>query len=552
MLSPDGRLIVTQPRRSNELTIKRVDDGSIVTRIPGGNEAQSALAVSPDDALVAVDHSNADAPAISVADARTGATLYTLRGVDGGAAFSPDGQTLATLEPQRRALLLWDARSGRFLQRRRGSSGVFGPPVFSPDGRHILTVANKPRTPPHSDGSFALNASEYPQLDLNVWNTGDSSGPRRIAFMGDSNQSYNETGGSFAFVDDSHVIVTARQTTTVVTDLAGAGVTTLIAGGTVVRSDAKIELLNDDRWLELRAGELHDVARFAKALTITDAALSIDGKLAAVSGANVVVWDLADPAASCATTLDGEARDPVFDAAGRLGVRSYGNGGRLVVQGCVRVGVPGPPPQNEDIRSPDGSRILRFSRLSSTDDALRLELFDARSRKRVASVAGVFSGPQLGGYFAAHASILAIRSRTGVLVLDSSGKTRLTAPAGDTFALSADGSKLAVVSKTATTMYDTRTGRSGPAYPSLAIAQMLLTPNATAIIGLTSDGVLQLQTPAGVVIATFTLASLGGKPVWAVTLPSGDYISSPHSPGLVFNGTEAIAVVRRALEPALR
>jgi hypothetical protein len=89
---------------------------------------------SPDGrtlASVSVDRS------VSLLDALTGATLFTLPGKVNGysVSFSPDGTLLAGGEGA--SLKLWDTRSGTVAGAHPSGAGVIGGVAFSPDGRAV-------------------------------------------------------------------------------------------------------------------------------------------------------------------------------------------------------------------------------------------------------------------------------------------------------------------------------------------------------------------------------------------------------------------------------
>jgi WD40 repeat protein len=98
------------------------------------------LAVSPDGRTFAAETGGGSA--IALGDLKGQRSVRTLRGHQeqiGGLAFSPDGQTLASVG--NRVLVLWDVASGKEM-RRIAERSAYRPLTFAPDGKGVFTQAH--------------------------------------------------------------------------------------------------------------------------------------------------------------------------------------------------------------------------------------------------------------------------------------------------------------------------------------------------------------------------------------------------------------------------
>jgi WD40 repeat protein len=96
------------------------------------------VALSPDGSRIV---SGTDDGMAKVWDARTGTTLFDLKGHNGevsSAAFSPDGSRIVSGSRDSTAKV-WDARTGKPLLEFRGHSGEVSSVAFSPDGAQIVS-----------------------------------------------------------------------------------------------------------------------------------------------------------------------------------------------------------------------------------------------------------------------------------------------------------------------------------------------------------------------------------------------------------------------------
>jgi WD40 repeat protein len=99
------------------------------------------VAVSPDGRQVAaVDLGDT----LSVWDTTTGQVSLTIHGATSGAAFSPDGTTLASANPQEKAIKFWDVsgdgpRAARKVGTIRGADRSV---AYSPDGRYLAGASH--------------------------------------------------------------------------------------------------------------------------------------------------------------------------------------------------------------------------------------------------------------------------------------------------------------------------------------------------------------------------------------------------------------------------
>ncbi|HET7236113.1 MAG TPA: BTAD domain-containing putative transcriptional regulator, partial [Actinomycetota bacterium] len=147
--SVDGSVL----REAEEALHRAVTASRIVTSIPGSSElrnepsggAGAGIDWGPDGLMVVngIFASEGPRPAgiVDLRDEQTGAIVRSLPGHDGsltGAAFSPDGLTLATTGTDGR-LKVWDLTTGEVLRSVRGPAEAWSP-AFSADGSRVAAA----------------------------------------------------------------------------------------------------------------------------------------------------------------------------------------------------------------------------------------------------------------------------------------------------------------------------------------------------------------------------------------------------------------------------
>ena len=113
-----------------------------VPSLEGSRDRVEAVVFSPDGSTLAATLSWRDEVEIQLWAARTGEFLYYLTGHwsarntlrDIYVAFSPDGDTLASVGSNDSMVRLWDARTGKLLGRPETSTSTVSSIAFSPDG----------------------------------------------------------------------------------------------------------------------------------------------------------------------------------------------------------------------------------------------------------------------------------------------------------------------------------------------------------------------------------------------------------------------------------
>jgi WD40 repeat protein/tetratricopeptide (TPR) repeat protein len=135
--SPDGMRLASCSHQ--EIKIWDAKNGAEVltlrTNIPG-----DSLSYSPDGSRLA---STSRDCTITVWDAHTGATLFSLRGHTDSvtcARYSPDGSRIASASDDH-TVKLWDARSGAELLTLRGHNRPVGSLSYSPDGGRLASAS---------------------------------------------------------------------------------------------------------------------------------------------------------------------------------------------------------------------------------------------------------------------------------------------------------------------------------------------------------------------------------------------------------------------------
>ncbi len=121
------------------------------------------------------------------------------------AAFAPDGKTLATELPGG-VVKLWDLATGqeRAVLRSRGNTGLW--PVFSRDGRRLLTFASyllKPNGQPELNGGGLVSKLRILPLDIRLW---DVATAKELASL----PGMNKYSANATFSPDGKTIAYAR------------------------------------------------------------------------------------------------------------------------------------------------------------------------------------------------------------------------------------------------------------------------------------------------------------------------------------------------------
>jgi WD40 repeat protein len=152
-LSADGqRVVAIGPEPHSEVKVWDARAGQILLTFRGHTQGVLSVAFSPDGRLVAsaTGSTNGTVPLpgaeILLWDAETGRQIQRLRGHTGGVncvAFSRDGRRLASAS-QDHTVKLWDVRTGRDVLTLRGHAGQVCV-AFSPDG-HGLVAGTHDRT----------------------------------------------------------------------------------------------------------------------------------------------------------------------------------------------------------------------------------------------------------------------------------------------------------------------------------------------------------------------------------------------------------------------
>jgi WD40 repeat protein len=140
--TPDGQAAITASG-DGTIILWDINSGDILRRF-GGFGPYASMALSPDGSQVAIGTWDRR---VVIWDVATGTELHRLTGHDGnvtGVAFSPDGQTLVSVEressySEEDSLILWDVPTGQMRQRltNTGAEQV----IFSPDGRTLMTAS---------------------------------------------------------------------------------------------------------------------------------------------------------------------------------------------------------------------------------------------------------------------------------------------------------------------------------------------------------------------------------------------------------------------------
>lgn len=236
-LSPNNRLLITS--ESGAVRIWDIETGKQLNVLNRPEGLRLITEVSPDgQSLIEITLRN-----INVLDIASGKERFTMRGW--GAAFSPDGHTIATTNNETSDLTLWNAQTGKQLAVYAGpvSKSPAAHVLFSQDGQQLVTD--------HFDNSVALwrvgsgvvrtfddnqtqvaNVALSPRGDLvasiaydgqlYVWNIADgkilldvkrSQGIPSIGFSPDGRHIYagNFSGGVTAYILDTNELITLAR-----------------------------------------------------------------------------------------------------------------------------------------------------------------------------------------------------------------------------------------------------------------------------------------------------------------------------------------------------
>lgn len=561
IISRDGRLFAYRRLRSADIDIIDLRDGSRRIRIRAPGNAQSTLAFSPDDRWIAIDRSDDRARIVQV-DTRTGRLRSTLPGASGDAAYSNDGATIATLDDKRDAVLIWDS-DGALRRTLRSASGAFGPVVFSPNGRYLLTIANEAGTPPHSDFSFHIDSTAYPNLFLNVWDMRSGRVVRTFPFRSANQSTFDESTGAYAFVDDTHVAVSGNAGWAFVADIRSGETKPLNVAGSLLRNRDGIAIMHDvygknvDAWMRYSGGRVHAVMRFAHAVEFSYLAVSPDGFLAALAGNRVAVWNLGSGALQCETPLLPQGISDLTFTDRAFVVRSW-RGSSIIDRknGCALTPQTTADQQGDTVTSPDGTRALAFPNPPSANpSASLLEVRNARTHALLGTIGGIVRGSVLGPVFSMDGSAAALRTTDGrrIGILDAmTGRVRAWVPAGASVAISPDGRTLAATLLGKTVLYDGFTGAPRATYDYDNV-RFAFAPNGRYLIANDNSGGLRITKLNGEAVATFSIIASDSKaPTWVIATQGGAYRGSSDAGAYVRGGTFDPAVVRSELNALLQ
>jgi eukaryotic-like serine/threonine-protein kinase len=183
--SPDSKHVATcggeiWPRGPGEVKIWDANTGTELQSIHDAAYVEY-VAYSPDGKRLA--GCMRGARKVKVWDAQSGQELQSISGGDGGLAFSPNGNRLAS------GGRVWDAQTGRLLLTLKGHAGWVSQTVFSPDGKRIATAS--------SDNTVKL-WDVHTGAELMTFPGGDV-----VAFSADSHRLATATSGGKVLIYDA-------------------------------------------------------------------------------------------------------------------------------------------------------------------------------------------------------------------------------------------------------------------------------------------------------------------------------------------------------------
>lgn len=138
-LSDDGRFALSAGLADNAVVLSDLHTGQIVRRFRGLLGRVSALAFSPDGAIVL---GGAWDGSLRLWDVETGETVQRLEGHTAGvldAEFSADGQRIVS-SSEDKSLIVWDSLTGDVVWRADGFADAINSAAYSPDGRTIAAA----------------------------------------------------------------------------------------------------------------------------------------------------------------------------------------------------------------------------------------------------------------------------------------------------------------------------------------------------------------------------------------------------------------------------
>jgi WD40 repeat protein len=193
-LSPDGKHLASS--YGTGIVVWDVATGHVVCTVPGRSSGSDVLAFSPDGRRIAVVVGGDGAPdRVRISDARTGRALCDLRDTlpeIASLSFSPDGKAVAVAShrndlPITDRIALYDVQTGAELTRvsREASlnpRAVCTRVVFSPDGKHLATLAGDTIAVWSADGTRSLHVFRH--LTRDFTGLGFSADGQRLVAVG--------------------------------------------------------------------------------------------------------------------------------------------------------------------------------------------------------------------------------------------------------------------------------------------------------------------------------------------------------------------------------